>query len=275
MFKAMGRYIKALCAMCVGNMDGARRHLNTNKHVIAATFDEMKDDQVASVQAMSEAVAAMIANKERKIAKAKTLSERVAENVEMRDGALAMIEELKGEYDLTTTEGQEALKATEDYQEAAGAYAGLKSEIEDDESTIAELELAVSEDEEQLSSRLAQLGQMKDQIEKIKEEKHATIADVESAKQEKAVNDMINGISQNDSGERMQEMREMRNQMKAEVVVGRKLAGTDTNARKAKFKKFAKRKNASSEFDDLLGLGKVTASKEGASTEQVATKLPE
>jgi phage shock protein A len=275
MFKAMWRYLCALGALCTGGMNGMRSSLNRNKHVIAATFDELKDDQVAAVKTMSDAVAAMIAAKGRKVEKAKVLTDRVSENAEMRDGAMAMIEELKADFDLTTDEGIEALKATEDYQEASGAYASLKKEIEDDENTIEELELGITEDEAQLAARLAQLGQMKDQIEKIKEEKHATIADVEANKAEKDINDMINGIADNDSGERMQEMRDMRQQMKAEVTVSRKLAGTDSNARKDRFKKFAAKKKASSEFDDLLGLGKVTASKEGASAEQVATKLPE
>tara|TARA_Y100000034_G_scaffold103692_1_gene129537 strand:- start:12428 stop:13258 length:831 start_codon:yes stop_codon:yes gene_type:complete len=276
MFKAMYRYVKAFFALLTGGINGMRMSLNENRHVIAATFDEIKDEQVASVQAMSDAVAEMIAAKERKVVKSGSLTERVAENAEMRDGALAMIDELKGQFDLTTDEGIEALKATEDYQEASGAYESLSKEIADDENTLEELDQAIEEDEKQLANRLAQLGTMKDQIEKIKEEKQETIADMESAKQEQKINDMINGISQNDSSERLQEMRDMRNKAKAKVKVGRKLAGTETNARKERFKKFAHKKKASSEFDKLLGIGKETAapSTEGEATE-TATQLPE
>jgi phage shock protein A len=278
MFKAIWRYFKAFGALLTGGINGMRSSLNENRHVIAATFDEIKDDQVKAVRSMSDAVAAMIAAKERKVAKVSTLTGRVAENSEMRDGALAMIEELKGQYDLTDDASINKLKATEDYQEAAGAYESLSKEIEDDEHTLDELELAIVEDEAQLSNRLAQLGTMKDQIEKIKQEKHETIADVEAAKQERQINDMINGISDNDSGERLSEMRDMREKMKAQVTVGRKLAGTESASRKERFKKFAQKKKASSEFDNLLGIGKQAeaSTKEGAATEQEATtQLPE
>ena len=276
MFKAIWRYIKAVGALMTGGVNGMRESLNRNRHVIAATYDEIKDDQVARVQSMSKAVAGMINQKERKITKAKNLTERVAENSEMRDGALAMIEELKGQYDLSTEEGIAALKGTEDYQEAASAYESLTKEIDDDESTIAELELGVAEDEENLAGHLAELGNMKDQIEKIKNEKHETIAAVEAAKAEQEINDMMNGISQNDSGERLNEMREMRDQLKSEVVVGRKLAGTDTKKRKAKFKSFAHKRKSGSEFDNLLGIGKKEEAKEGTATEkETTTQLPE
>jgi phage shock protein A len=276
MFKAILRYIKAFGALLTGGINGARESLNRNRHVIAATYDEIKDDQVGRVQSMSKAVAGMITQKERKITKTKALTERLAENCEMRDGALAMIEELKGQYDLTTPEGVAALKSTEDYQEASGAYESLSKEIEDDEHTIEELELGIAEDEENLAGHLAELGQMKDQVEKIQNEKHETIAAVEAAKAEKEINDMMNGISQNDTGERLQEMRGMRDQLKSEVVVGRKLAGTDSRQRKAKFKKFANKRKANSEFDNLLGIGKEAEAKEGAAKEEVTTtQLPE
>lgn len=278
MFKAIWRYMKAVGALLTGGLNGMRTSLNQNRHVIAATFDEIKGDQVARVQSMSKAVAGMITQKERKVVSLKEATNRVAENTEMRDGAFAMIEELKakGQYDLTTDAGVAELKATEDYQEAAGAYASLSKEIEDDEHTITELELAIADDETNLAGHLAQLGEMKDQVAKIASEKHETIAAVEAAKAEKEINDMMNGISESDTGERLQEMRDVRDNLKAEVQVGRKLAGTDTKQRKAKFKKFALKKKANNEFDDLLGLGKKATTKEGAATEQEkATQLPE
>lgn len=277
MFRAIWRYIKAVGALLTGGINGMRDSLNRNRHVIAATYDEIKDDQVSRVQSMSKAVAGMIAQKERKVSKAAQLTERVAENSEMRDGALAMIEELKGQYDLSTEEGVAALKATEDYQEAASAFESLSDEIKDDENTIAELEISIAEDEENLAAHLAELGEMKDEVEKIQREKHDTIAAVEAAKAEKEINDLRNGISESDTGERLAQMRDMRDTLKAEVVVGRKLAGTDSKQRKAKFKKFASKRKANSEFDNLLGLGKKaeTSTKEGESSEQEkATQLP-
>lgn len=276
MFKAIWRYIKAFGALLTGGINGARESLNRNRHVIAATYDEISEDQTKRVKSMSTAVAGMITQKERKITKAKNLTERLKENSEMRDGALAMIEELKSQYDISTPEGVEQLKATEDYQEASAAYESLSKEIEDDEHTIEELEIGIAEDEENLAGHLAELGQMKDQIEKIKNEKHQTIAAVEAAKAEKEINDMMNGISQNDTGERLQEMRGMRDQLKSEVVVGRKLAGTDSRQRKAKFKKFANKRKANSEFDNLLGIGKEAEAKEGVAKEEATTtQLPE
>lgn len=270
MFKAIGRYIKAVFALFTGGINGMRASLNTNKYVIAATFDEITDDQIEAIQTMSTAVASMITAKERKVSKVGDLTAHIKENAEYRDGALAMIDELKNKFNLATEEGISSLKATEDYQQASSAYESLSKEIQDDENTLDELEIGIKEDDEHLASRMAQLSEMKDQIEKIKSEKAETIADVTAAKQERQINDMINGISQNDAGERLAEMRQVRMQAKAEAKVGRTLAGTESKARKAKFKNFAHKRKSSSEFDKLLGI-----SKEIEAKTQETTQIPD
>jgi len=276
MFKAIARYMKAVFALLTGGVNSMRESLNQNKHVIAATFDEIADDQISAVNTMQEVVSQMLAAKERKVSKIEELSKRIKENGEIRDGAKIMVMELKEKFDLTTPEGQAALKNTSEYKEAASAYENLSKEIEDDENTLAELELAVEEDEQQLSNRLVQLGEMKDQIEKIKREKRETIADVEASKQEIEINNLINGISESATGSRLQELRELRQNVKAKVKITRTLAGTETKTRKAEFKKFVQKAKANSEFDELLGLGKTVSSQEEVNeTEKETTKLPE
>lgn len=276
MFRAISRYVRAFFALITGGLDSMRQTLNENKHVISATYDEIIEDQRKRVVSMSDAIGGMIQSEQRKVNKIEELSKRMGENEELRDGAVAMIEELKKDYDLNTEEGIEALKSSSEYIEASTAYESLTKDIDDDQSTITELEEALAEDRVQLSNYKSQLGTMKDQIDKIKSEKHETIAQVEASKQEREVNDLINNISRDTSSDRLREMRETRDRVKSQAKVSRELAGTETNSRREKFKNFARKRKSASEFDKLLGLGKETSSKEGASKEEEKTaQLPE
>ena len=72
-----------------------------------------------------------------------------------------------------------------------------------------------------------QLESLLRELEKIKEEKHATVADLMTAKEEREIADMITGISNDRTAEELQDLREIRDQAKATARVSRELAGTD------------------------------------------------
>jgi len=66
MFKAIGRWIKAVGYLLTGQIDSARRVLDTNPHVIRAKYDAIVEEKIARIHQYKQAVAGLIAQEEKK-----------------------------------------------------------------------------------------------------------------------------------------------------------------------------------------------------------------
>ena len=66
MFRAMGRYLRAVGYLFTGRIDQARRVLNTNPAVVQATYDRVIEEKTKRIHQYKEAVGAMIAQVEKK-----------------------------------------------------------------------------------------------------------------------------------------------------------------------------------------------------------------
>ena len=74
MFGAIGRWIKAVGYLLTGQIDSARRVLDTNPHVVRAKYDAIIRDKVARIQTYKQAVAGLIAQQENKMGTVKRLT---------------------------------------------------------------------------------------------------------------------------------------------------------------------------------------------------------
>ena len=72
MFKAIGRYMRAIGYLFTGRIDDARRALSTNPAVVKATYDRVIEEKTKRIHQYKEAVGAMIAQEEKKKANHKT-----------------------------------------------------------------------------------------------------------------------------------------------------------------------------------------------------------
>ena len=120
---------------------------------------------------------------------------------------------------------------------------------------------------------------MQRDIEKLKSEAADAVADVITAKEERDLADMITGISKDGMAKELQDMRELRQEVRAEARVSKEMAGTDSKSQEAQFLEFARSHTANDEFDSLLGLaeGAETAPSEPKQKESTSTDsiLPE
>jgi phage shock protein A len=113
------------------------------------------------------------------------------------------------------------------------------------------------------------------EIEKVREEAAATVADVITAKEEQQIADMISGISQDSTSKELQEMRDLRQQVKAGARISRELAGTDTNRMEADFMDYAQKSASNAEFDALIGLAGSAEKASPAADTADKSRLPE
>lgn len=263
MFRAIGRWIKAIGYLLTGQIDAARRTLDTNPHVVRAKYEEIIRDKISRIHQYKQAVAGLIAQQENKIQKIKSLTDEVGKLENLKAGALAKakqkIEDLQ-----KSGMPKEQMTQDEDYRRCQAAFSDFSSTLVEKQVRIEELEVDVEDYSKRISDHKVQLQSLLRDVEKIKSEKSDAVADMITAKEEKDIADTIAGIAQDGTAEELQRMRQLRQEVKAEARVSKELAGTDTRAEEAEFLEYARTSNSSNEFDALIGLADVT---EGGTSE--------
>ena len=253
MFKAIGRWIKAVGYLLTGQIDSARRVLDTNPHDIKAKNDAIVEDKIERIHKYKQAVAGLIAQEEKKLSKIKQLTSEVENLERLKAGALAKakqtVEQLKA-----TGVSEEAIHEDENYKKCLTAYKDFNSTLSEKQERISELEADIEGYKNNISDHKIQLQQLLRDVEKVKAEAADTVADVITAKQEKELAETFAGIAKDGTAEELQNLREMRQELKAEAKITKELAGTDTKSQEAEFLEYARQSESTSEFDALIGL---------------------
>ena len=271
MFRAIGRYFRAIGYLITGRFDRARQSMSMNPDVIRATYDRVIEEKKKRIQQYKDAVGAMITQEERKKSALKKLSEDVARLRKLREGAAAMAKKVVERHNGDI----ESVKSDPEYIKCQGAYKDFTSTLESKEERATELENEIRELAKNVSGHKVQLEGLLRDIDKIKQEKHATIAEIITAKEEKEIADMIAGISKDRTAEELQELRDLRDKAKATARVSREMAGTDVARSEAEFLEYATKSAADDEFDALIGLSKQADAQTSESDAAEKTRLPE
>lgn len=276
MFGAIGRYIRAFGYLITGRIDAARKVLSANPYVIQATYDRIVQEKTARINQYKTAVAQMIAQEEKKLATVKTLTEESKRLEQLKEGAAAkaksVVDKLKGQ-----GVSMEEIKKNEEYQKCLAAFNDFTATLKEKYDRIAELEGDIKQLQGNLGNHKVQMQQLLRDLEKLKEEAAATVADVITAKEEEEIANILAGISEDRTSKELQEMRDLRQEQKAKARVSRELAGTDTKRQEAEFLDYASKSASSDEFDKLIGLAAEADKSAAEKPEQqrVETRLPE
>jgi len=266
MFGAIGRWFKAVWYKLTGAMDQARRGLDTDPHVMRAKFDEIIKGKVNQIHTYKQAVATLIAQQEKKMAKVKSLTNEMQKLENLKAGALAMakqaVAKLQGE-----GKTNEVVHADPNYKKCLTAYNDFAATLTEKQDHIKDLEGDIGEYDGSIANHKINLQQLQRDIEKLKSEAADAVADVITSKEETELADMINGISKDGMGKELQNLRDLRHEMRAEARISREMAGTDTKVQEAEFLEYARSNTATDEFDALLGMAEGTEGAETAASE--------
>jgi ribosomal protein L9 len=272
MFGAIGRWFKALGYLLTGQIDSARRVLDMNPHVVRAKYDAIVREKVARIHTYKQAVAGLIAQQENKMAIVKRLSEEVQNLERLKAGALAKakqtVERLKA-----AGKTDEQVKADEDYKRCLAAYNDFSATLAEKQDHISDNERDIETYRKTIGDHKVQLQQLLRDVEKIKAEAHDAVADIITSKQEKDIADMLAGIAQDGTAQELQNLRQLRQEVRAEARISKEIAGTDSKAQEAEFLEYARSSQSNAEFDHLIGLGAASESKPAAT--EKTTALPE
>jgi phage shock protein A len=269
MFRAIGRYFRALGYLVTGRVDRARQSLSLNPDVVRATYDRVIEEKKNRIHQYKDAVGAMITQEERKKSSLKRLSEDIARLEKLRQGAAVMAKKVVDRHNGDV----EAVKSDPEYVKCQSAYKDFSSTLEAKEERATELETEIQELANNVSGHKTQLERLLRDLDNVKREKYATVAEIITAKEEKEIADMIAGISKDRTTEELQELRDLRDSAKATARVSREIAGTDVARSEAEFLEYATKSAADDEFDALIGLSKQSETTETDAGER--TQIPE
>ncbi len=266
MFGAIGRWFKAVWYKLTGQIDQARRGLDTDPHVMRAKFDEIIKGKVNQIHTYKQAVATLIAQQEKKMAKVKSLTNEVQKLENLKAGALAMakqaVAKLQGE-----GKTNEVVHADPNYKKCLTAYNDFAATLIEKQDHIKDLEGDIGEYDGSIANHKINLQQLQRDIEKLKSEAADAVADVITSKEERDLADMLNGISKDGMGKELQNMRDLRHEMRAEARVSREMAGTESKVQEAEFLEYARSNTGTDVFDSLLGMAEGTEGAETAASE--------
>jgi len=277
MFRALGRWIKAVGYLLTGQIDSARRTLDTNPHVMRAKYEEIVREKTGRIQQYKQAVAGLIAQQEQKVQKVKTLTEDVGRLENLKAGALAKAKSRAKEL-LAEGRGKEDIHADPEYLKCQSAYNDFSNTLAEKQARIEELEGDVKGYGQRIAEHKIQLTSLLRDVENLRAEAADAVADVITAKEEKDISDTLSGIAKDGTSEELQRMRQLRQEVKAEARISKELAGTDSKAQEAEFLHYARSSEAKDEFDALIGLAEAVEgaapAKETGETES-SSALPE
>lgn len=271
MFKAIGRWFKAVGYLLTGQIDSARRTLDTNPHVVRSKYDSIVRDKIDQIHTYKQAVAGLIAQQENKIARVKELTADVERLERLKAGALAKAKQTV-EAMQQSGKSMEEIHASEDYRKCLNAFNDFKSTLSEKQERITEAEGDIGNYSKSIQEHKVQLQQLLRDLDKLKAESADAVAEIITAKQEKELAETLTGIAKDGSSEELQHLRQMRQELKAEARISKEMAGVDSKAQEAEFLEYARRSEGTNEFDALLGLGTSTPAKP---SQEKGSGLPE
>jgi archaellum component FlaC len=268
MFKAVGKYFRAVWYLMTFRVDKASETLRMNPGVISANYDRVIEEKRSRLNQYKDAVSAMIAQEESKKEKLRAVTDEIGKLEKLRAGAAAKAKSLVDKYNGDVN----AVKNDPDYVKCQSAFKDFSSTLAEKQQRATEIDDDLKQLVANVSGHKTQIQSLMRDLDKLKEEKHDAVADVLSASEEKQIADMMTGLSNDRTSEELRELREMRQKSSASARISRELAGMDTKRAEAEFMEYAQTSEADDEFDALIGLSKKETA---APAQQQETKIPE
>lgn len=268
MFKAVGKYFRAVWYLVTFRIDKASETLRLNPGVVSANYDRIIEEKRKRLNQYKDAISAMIAQEESKKDKLRAVTAEIEKLEKLRAGAASkaksLVEKYHGDVD--------AVKNDPDYLKCQSAFKDFSSTLAEKQQRATEIDDDLKQLVANVSGHKTQIQALMRDLEKLKEEKHDAVADVLSASEERQIADMMTGLSNDRTSEELRELRELRGKAHASARVSRELAGMDTKRAEAEFLEYAQTNEADDEFDALIGLSQKESS---SPAPQQDSKIPE
>lgn len=271
LLKAIGGFFTAILNIVTFGIIDLRKWLISSPTGIKAEYTAIIDEKRKRANSLKDAVSQLVANNEKKKARLEELSNDC--EILQKKKAVALS---KAKARLASLgNNQETAKNDAEYNKHKSAFMDFDSTLKEKEQHCEELEADIEGAEKQISNFELQVRSLSRDLQKLQDEKSLTVAEVQAAREAKAATDAFNGLSEDNTSDRLESLRDMRRKAKADVKVSERVSGMDAASDDEEYLSAAAGIEAASEFDQLLGIASGTEQTE--TTEEptrVATELP-
>lgn len=263
----MFRLWRALWAKLWGMFGFAADRMAQDPHVMASTYDDAiatKGDRYKKVRG---ALARIITIQEERMAQIKVLNDQAERMTKVKNAAVGKAKELAAKSEGDIKSNPEYLKHMAAFNDASAKLNEATDQIKGREKEIEALKV-------QIAQYKVQLQQMERSQNDLRLEKEEALADVQIAKETKAVNDVMSGLTEDNIDKDLKSVRDARKNLRNEAKIAQELGGNSASLLEDEYLNYAESSQAASEFDALIGLGKQEA-KDETEKELDPAKLPE
>lgn len=253
MLRAIWRLIRGIGYLFIGRVDGFTDAVTKNPSAMRGTYNEIIREKKERINEYMGAVGTLVAQQEKKTATMKTLTAEIEKLERLKAGAAGKAKERAAEL---KSQGKtpEEIKNDAAFKQCQASFADFSSTLVEKNARIAETESSLKEYSSRIANHKIQLTSLQREIENLKSESADAVADVISATEEKEINKVLSGISEDGTSAELERLRDLRHQAKAEAKVASELAGTDHKRVEAEYENFAANNESNAEFDALVGL---------------------
>jgi hypothetical protein len=253
MLRSILNYFRAFFYYITGRVDDARRALSSNPYVIEATYDKIVEEKRNNLDRYRTAIAKLISQEEKKRQTATKLSDEIQYHEKLIAGAAAKGKDLLPNLTRKYNGDTEQVKRDPEYIKCQTAFRDFSSTIMEKKKYAKEVEDDLGELSTKIGEHKANIQSLLRDLQKIQEEKHSTVAEVISAKEEKEIGDLLSGVSIERSSKELAELRDIRSQARATARISREMAGLTNKSTESDFLSYAEGGGHDTEFEKLVG----------------------
>jgi DNA repair exonuclease SbcCD ATPase subunit len=244
--------------MLTGRFSAAAEALQSNKYVMAATYDKAIEKGADRFNTVKNAVAELMGIEQSRVEEIKELTARAEKQGKIKSGAQVAMQRRINELRAQGLD-KDKIQADPEFIKHSAAF-------KDASSTLAEIEARIEEKEKDLAGRKAQIAKFKAELQQmqrdqqsLREEKSEAMADVAVAQQMESVNAVLAGISEDTTDKDLAAARDARKRAKAKAEITSDLAGNDARVAESEYVALSATHVADKELDSLLDWGESKA----------------
>ncbi len=236
MFRAIGRFFKAMGYAMTGRIDEARKTMNSDPNVIRAVVDEEVEQMRHNAREYSNSIAGRDLEKTKKRSKIIQLSQEIADAEKVRASARQRIAARATELAKAGKNSAEEMAVDQEMQKHRDKNDEKSKEITSKQTLVDQLKAGIVEDDKQIDSMMLNLRRQNAQIEKTGAKADELISRVIQAQEEKRQHERESGLAAVGSNSKvLQEIEEGVARTESQARVAGMLAGADTKNSDAQY----------------------------------------
>ena len=198
----------------------AVRRLMENPEAVRGAYEDIIRDKQGNIQRYKSAIGQLIAIVEQKKNSLKGLTNDIDKLEQMKADAIAKSEEVAANLrKLGTTD--EEIEQHPEYTRCITSYNDFQSTLEEKNARVAQLEQDIERAQHDIESHKLQITGLHRDLDRLKTEQSEAVADIITAREQKDIDNMLSGISMDDTSAELARIQEIREKAMERSKVGK------------------------------------------------------